>query len=291
MAKADLHTHTTFSDGALTPAALVALGKEVGLDALAITDHDTVDGVPEGIEAGDRLGMLVIPGVEINTEVQGAEVHMLGYFLDVSSEALAVALRNLREGRLRRAEQMVSRLQAVGVPVRLERVLALAGDEGSVGRPHLAQALVELGVATDLSDAFDKYLSRGRVGYMPRPKFTPEQAIATIRAAGGVPVLAHPALSRCDDQIRAWVRAGMRGLEVEHNDQGDEQTMHYRRIARDLGLVATAGSDFHSASGGRVTLGSRTCGWEVIDRLRAEAERVRAEARESATAAVPASSP
>ncbi len=276
MGKADLHVHTTFSDGVLTPTEIVERAHEVGLDAVAITDHDSVAGVPEAAEAGRRLGVQVVPGVEINTDVPGSEVHMLGYFLDIESPALKEALHGLREGRLRRAERMVLLLRRIGVPVRLERVLEIAGGGAAVGRPHVAQAIIELGRASDMNDAFGKYLGRGRPAHAARRKFTPEQAIGIIRAAGGVPVLAHPALSGCDRKVRGWVRAGMRGIEADHSEHQDAQVCAYRRLARDLGLIATAGSDFHGLPGNRTVLGGHTCDTEVVERLRQEAERIRA---------------
>jgi len=274
MAKADLHTHTTFSDGTLTPTQLVEHARAVGLKAIAITDHDAVEGVPEGELAGSARGILVVPGVEINTDIPGTEVHIPGYFVDVRAEALCEALRNLREGRVRRAERMVERLHSNGVPVALERVLAIANGVGAVGRPHVARAIVEAGWAENIGDAFEKYLKPGRAAYVPRQRFTPEEAIAVVRDAGGVPVLAHPGASACDERIPEWVRAGLRGLEVDHPQHGPEQVTHYRRLARDLGLVATAGSDFHAPREGAPGLGDHPCGLEVVERLREEAERL-----------------
>lgn len=274
MKRADLHTHTVFSDGALRPAELVEEACRAGLQAIAITDHDAVEGVSEGVEAGCRLGITVVPGVEINTDMPGTEVHMLGYYVDAGSEALRESLRRLREGRLLRAGDIVARLRASGVPVRLERVLEIADGVGAVGRPHVAEAIVELGRADDIRDAFEKYLKRGRPGYVPRPKFAPEQAIAVIREAGGVPVLAHPALSRCDERIADWVHTGLRGLEVDHSRHMPEEVTRYRQMADTLGLIATAGSDFHGLPSGDVALGERTCGMDVIDRLREESARI-----------------
>lgn len=270
MGKADLHAHTTCSDGVLSPAEVVEQARQAGLAAVGITDHDSVDGVPEGLEAGRRLGIQVVPGVEINTDVPGSEVHVLGYFLNAEAPALQAELRRLRDGRLHRAERMVAQLQAIGVPVRLERVLEIAGGHAAIARPHVAQALIEMGAATDVQDAFARYLERGMPGYVSRMRFTPEQAIALVRDAGGVPVLAHPGLSGCDEKIHDWVRAGLRGLEVDHPAHGDEDVARYRRMARDLGLIATSGSDFHGPGVSGVSLGERTCGTEIVEKLARE---------------------
>ncbi|HOJ23558.1 MAG TPA: PHP domain-containing protein [Armatimonadota bacterium] len=276
MQRADLHTHTTFSDGTLTPAEVVAHARELGLAAVGITDHDAIDGVAEALEAGERLGVTVVPGVEVNTDVPGSEVHMLGYFIDIDSSTLREALKGLREGRLRRAEQIVTKLRGVGVPVELERVLAIADGVGAVGRPHIARAIVEAGFAADISDAFDRYLSPGRPAHVPRPRFTPEEAIVAIREGGGAPVLAHPASAGRDECLRDWMRLGLVGIEADHTSHRPDEVLHYYRIARELGLIATAGSDFHGSPGTGAPLGERTCGLEVIDRLREAAERIRA---------------
>lgn len=279
MGKADLHVHTTFSDGVLTPTQLVARARAAGLQAVAITDHDAVEGVPEAMLAGSEHGVLVVPGVEINTDVPGTEVHILGYFLDVDSPRLRESLQGLREGRLRRAERMVERLHENGVPIALERVLAIADGVGAVGRPHVAQAIVELGAAENIGDAFEKYLKPGRPAYVPRQRFTPEEAITAVRDAGGVPVLAHPGASDRDECLREWIRAGLRGLEAEHPQHRPEQMAHYRRLARDLGLIATAGTDFHGPREGAPDLGDYACDLTTVERLRAEADRIRAAAR------------
>ncbi|MFN8540298.1 MAG: PHP domain-containing protein [Thermomicrobiales bacterium] len=188
----DLHTHSTASDGMLAPARLVALAVERGLRVLALTDHDTVGGVPEASAAAAATTTLrFIPGVELSTHVDAGEVHMLGYFIDPANQTLIDSLARFREAREGRAEGMVERLSAAGAPIRLERVLELAAG-GSIGRPHVARALVEAGHAQSVGDAFDRWLVRGRPGYVERFKLTPADAVRLIREVGGVPVLAHP---------------------------------------------------------------------------------------------------
>ncbi|MDH7568138.1 MAG: PHP domain-containing protein [Armatimonadota bacterium] len=273
--RADLHTHTTFSDGALTPAQLVALAQEMGLAAVGVTDHDSVDGVPEAMEAGQRLGVWVVPGVEISTEASEQEVHLLGYFLDPYHAPLRAALRQLREGRLRRGEEMVTRLRALGIDVDMKRLLELAGEQGSVGRPHLAQALVELGAAESIDEAFRLYLRRGRPAYVRRQKLAPEQAISLVRDAGGVPVLAHPAPAQRDECIPGWVRTGLCGIETRHPDHDEEDVIRYCDLARRFGLIATAGSDFHRHEGRRRRLGACTSPLSVVKRLEKAAAAIR----------------
>ena len=187
----DLHTHSTASDGLLTPAQLVALAVERGLRVLALTDHDTVAGVAEAAAAAATSGLRFIPGVELSTHVDAGEVHMLGYFIDPADPALLDALAQFRDARAGRADAMVTRLTAAGAPITVARVLEFAAG-GSIGRPHVARALVEAGHASSINDAFDRWLVRGRPGYVERFKLTPPDAVRLIRAAKGVPVLAHP---------------------------------------------------------------------------------------------------
>src|SRR5512146_2220977 len=183
----DLHTHSTASDGLLAPAELVRQAHEAGLDLIGLVDHDTTGGLAEAQAAGTRLGVTIIPGVEINTDLRsGGEAHVLGYYLSPGDPSLTASLGALRDARERRGERMANRLRDAGYPITWERVRELAG--GAVGRPHVARALIEAGYATDVSDAFARYLSRGKVGFVPRYKLAPEDAIHIIRAARGIPV-------------------------------------------------------------------------------------------------------
>lgn len=241
----DLHTHSTASDGMVAPARLVALAVARGLRVLALTDHDTVAGIAEASAAAAAAGLRFVPGVELSTHVEAGEVHMLGYYIDPADATLLAALAHFREAREGRAEAMVARLRAAGAPIRLERVLELAGG-GSIGRPHVARALVEAGHATSIGDAFERWLVRGRPGYVERFKLAPADAVRLIRRVGGVPVLAHP---HSADDLAALLPdlldAGLAGLECYYGDYDEARRAEYLALARRYNLVPTGGTDFH----------------------------------------------
>lgn len=265
----DLHTHTTASDGALAPAALVALAAERGLRYLAVTDHDTVAGIEAALAAGERLGVAVIPGVELGTDLPHAEVHVLGYFVDPRDPAFNEQLALMRDSRVGRARAMVKKLAALGIPIRFERVREIAG-EGAVGRPHVARALVEAGYVASVAEAFDRYLGRNGPAYAERYKLTPVEAVRTIRRAGGLPGLAHPALPGPDGQLvegfdvdallDELVPAGLAAIECYYAGYPPELTERLLGYARRYGLVPTGGSDFH---GGGVHEGAELGGVAV----------------------------
>ena len=243
----DLHLHTTASDGAYAPAAVVALARERGLQTIAITDHDSVEGVAEALAAAGH-GLEVIAGVEINTDIPQSEVHILGYYVDYRHAELRDVLQRLRDFRRDRARRMVEKLNRLGMPLDWQRVAALAGD-GAVGRPHVAQALVERGYVADVSQAFDLYIGREGPAYVERYKLTPTEATRLIVRAGGLPVLAHPSglanLTLLLDELTA---AGLVGLEAYYTGYLPEETQSLLALAQKYGLVATGGSDFHGGS-------------------------------------------
>lgn len=256
MNQVDLHTHTSASDGAFTPTQLVQRACRLGLKVLAITDHDTVSGVVEGQRAGAACGLEVIAGVEINTDVPKAELHVLGYFVDPNHAELNEQLTRIREGRVNRAKSMAERLGEAGAPVRFERILEIAG-EGSVGRPHVAQALLEAGHVTSYSEAFQKYIGRDSPCYVERMKFSPAEACALIRRAGGLPVLAHP-IARTDkygkmiipvmeaDLLSGMLDEGLMGLEVYYNGYDAIEIEYLLGLTRKYDLLVTGGTDFHN---------------------------------------------
>jgi predicted metal-dependent phosphoesterase TrpH len=254
MNQVDLHCHTTASDGALSPAELVARGAALGLRVLAITDHDSTDGVTEALVAGAKYGVTVISGVEINSDVPGSEVHILGYFVDHTDPALNEALLRLRDGRVGRARRMAELLTEMGAPVCFERILELAGD-GAVCRPHVAQALVEAGHAATFEDAFARYIGRNGPAYVERLKLTPVEACGLIRSAGGLPVLAHPVyFDRFGKMKTAFdpesglaelKAAGLAGIEVYYPGYDALAIEYLLSRARRFGLLVTGGSDFH----------------------------------------------
>ncbi len=266
----DLHTHSTASDGLLAPARLVALAIERGLRVLALTDHDTVGGVAEASQAAAGTDLRFIPGVELSTYVEAGEVHMLGYFIDPANPTLLEALGRFREAREGRAEGMVTRLRSAGASIRLERVLELAAG-GSIGRPHVARALVESGHATSVGDAFDRWLVRGRPGYVERFKLTPPDAVKLIREVGAVPVLAHPhSAADLAGLLPELLAAGLAGLECYYGDYDDDRRDEYLRLARRHNLVPTGGTDFHGTGAAhRRPLGNTYVPLESVEALAA----------------------
>ena len=247
VSEVDLHLHTTASDGLLTPRALVKAAAASGLRTIAITDHDTTDGVAEATAAATGLGSLtVIPGVELSTAPDPVECHMLGYFVAIAEPVMVSRLRELRLGRTDRGRAMVERLATLGLPLRWERVEQLAG--GSVGRPHIARAMVERSYVETVAEAFDRYIGKGRPAYVDRPTLTPTEAVELIHGAGGVAVVAHPLsplIPDLDVFLRRLVAVGLDGLEVYYGDYTPAQVAELREVARRHGLIATGGSDFH----------------------------------------------
>ncbi|BAS27555.1 PHP domain-containing protein [Limnochorda pilosa] len=245
---ADLHVHSNASDGRREPAQVVEEARASGLRVVALTDHDTVAGIAAAQEAGRRMGVEVIPGLEVSAAWAGHEVHLLGYFVDVHSPALARHVALFQRQRRRRARLMVSRLAALGYPVEWARVRELAGS-GSVGRPHVARALLEKGYVGRLNQAFDQFLAEGRPAYVPHARLSVREGIRLIGAAGGVAVLAHPYLAQVDGLIPLMRGQGLVGLEVAHPSHGPSEQERYLRLARHLGLLPTGGSDAHGSAG------------------------------------------
>lgn len=261
----ELHAHTHFSDGTLSPAALVELALERGLAALAVTDHDSVEGVAPAIAAA--AGRLeIVPGIEISSTLEGFDLHVLGYFVDAGSESLARRLAKFREERRERARAILDRLATLGAAVPAEEVFAAAGP-GVVGRPHIAQALLRAGHVPSIEVAFQRFLGGRGSAFVPRPAFHSTEAVEVIREAGGVAVLAHPSLvpRRLVEQLAA---AGLTGLEVWHPQHGTAAQRQWREVARDLDLVASGGSDFHGPHRG-AGLGEMPVPERVLDELRA----------------------
>jgi predicted metal-dependent phosphoesterase TrpH len=241
----DLHTHTTASDGLLTPTQLVEHAAAAGLRAIAVTDHDTTAGLAEAIAAGRERGIEVVPGVEISTSHAGLEVHLLGYFVEVGSADFERLLASRREDRDGRAREMVDRLREQGVRIEYEDVLREAG-RGAVGRPHVAAALVTKGWVRTKQEAFDRWLADGRSCAVPKPVFPLAEAIALLQGMGAVPVCAHPGLLKRRELLEEMPAMGLLGVEVYYPKHQPEQQRELLDFARARGLVATGGSDFHS---------------------------------------------
>lgn len=272
--RVDLHTHSTASDGGLTPRRLVAAALRAGLKGLALTDHDTVAGLPAFLRAGARAGLAVLGGVEISVEHPGT-FHLLGLNVAGGPE-IPAALERLQAFRLERNRRMVERLAAQGFQVSWEELMAKAGN-GQLGRPHFAALLVAKGYFATSGEVFDKLLGKGRPGYVDKTRLTPEAGLALVREAGWVSVLAHPvSLGLPPDHWPALLTdltdRGLAGLEVYHPSHGPDETSFFRNLARQFGLVPTAGSDFHGALKPGVPLDwVRThadLGWEMVETLR-----------------------
>jgi len=242
----DLHLHTLASDGRLSPTELIQLVAKQGLETISITDHDSTEGLAEAYEAAKEFPyMRIIPGIEMSADIPGDEVHVLGYFLDYHDVEFQGMLTELRRGRVGRAQVMVEKLIALGKPVEWERVLHFAGD-GTVGRPHIALAMVEAGYFKEPKEAFEEYLGNDGLAYYDRPKLNPTESVAMIRKVGGVPVLAHPTfMNDMEAGIASLKKEGLVGMEVYYAQYDDDTVRHLARLAREYDLIPCGGSDYH----------------------------------------------
>jgi predicted metal-dependent phosphoesterase TrpH len=246
VSKVDLHIHSTASDGKFSPAEIVKKSAELGLTVIAITDHDTVDGVLPALEAAKAFPQLrVIPGVEISTYVATGEVHVLGYFIDYTNQELCSTLSRMRNSRRERARQMVAKLKNLGLQVDWSRVTELAGS-GSIGRPHIAQAMLEKGYIKSFKEAFTRYIGLGGPAYVEREKISPAEAVELILRADGLPVLAHPlTIDDPEAMVMELKNSGLVGIEVYYHDCTDEEINRLTKLADRYSLIMTGGSDFH----------------------------------------------
>lgn len=271
MSRIDLHLHTTHSDGSLRPSEVLTLAKQANVRALAITDHDITTGIPEAMATGETLGIEVIPGVEISSFDGKSELHILGYCVRWQDAAFNQRLATLRESRHRRNPLIIERLREAGLDVNYEEVRALAGTE-SVGRPHIAQLLMQKKYVSSAKEAFDRYLAEGRPAYVARELPTPAEAISWIREAKGVAVLAHPTwVKESGEGLRTCVttlkEAGLGGIEVHYSTHSKSQTAGYLDLAHRLDLLITGGSDFHGLTKPDIEVGSGRGDLQVNPRL------------------------
>ena len=262
----DLHVHTTFSDGDMSPTEVVEAACEIGLAGIAIADHDEMAGIDEAIEAGKTCGLRVLPAVEFSTYEGKADIHILGYLLDTKNEELGEHLAKFRDARRNRGIKMVERLREMGIDIEVDSVLKIAGD-GAVGRPHIAQALLKTGAIANYEEAFRRYIGFHSPAYVQKYQLRPSEAFDIIKEAGGVGVLAHPGTLKRDDLIPGFVAAGMRGIEVYHPKHNKWLVDRYKQITEKLGLVATGGSDSHGRKDGVLMLGSCTVPLSTVEAL------------------------
>ena len=267
MSRYDLHVHTTASDGVYSSQEIIAMAKAAGLAGIAITDHDTMAGVAAAQHWGQAAGLTVVPGVELSTMHESAEIHILGYYLSDQIDWVQEKLINLQSGRLTRITRMVDKLLEYGCRLSIDEVMVLAGA-GSVGRPHVAQALLNKGYVSSVQEAFQKYIGRGRPAYIDREKFSPEDAVSFVIAAGGIPVIAHPGLAKADFLIKHLAERGLKGIEVYHPDHTPEMAGKYLQMAAEMGLLVTGGSDFHGIDHApELVLGCRTVDGQVLQQM------------------------
>lgn len=271
----DLHTHSTYSDGTLTPAELVRAAKAARLDVIALTDHDTTDGVPEAVAEGRRIGLEVIPGIELSSSVasptgQESEMHILGYFLRCDDAHFQNTLALLRKERVGRGIKILAKLAELGMPLN-DTKWGESDDGKSFGRPHIARALVAAGHVGSVQEAFNRYLSDGKPAFVPKPMPSPAECIRMIRRVGGLAVLAHPMFG-APRQKQGWealIKAGLNGIEAYHSQHSANQIREYVALAREFDLLVTGGSDFHAFDGSkRGQLGEVHIPEELLEALR-----------------------
>ncbi|RKD24058.1 phosphatase [Ammoniphilus oxalaticus] len=275
----DLHTHTTASDGTYSPEQSVKRAKQKGLQALAITDHDTVGGVREAIVAGQKWGVEIIPGIEISSVHEGQDIHVLGYFVDYEDTRFLNRLTELRNVRNKRNQMMIAKFNELGIKIDLEEVQQKSKmPGGSIGRPHFAEALIDKGIVATMKEAFDVYLGQTGKAYVNPPRLTPQEAIYLIKDAGGVPVLAHPGIYDNEELVEQLLRNGLVGIEVYHPDHRPEQEEYFAALAVKYSVIQTAGSDFHGERNGVIfhgDLGSKSTGYETVSQLQQASKEIR----------------
>jgi predicted metal-dependent phosphoesterase TrpH len=277
---ADLHLHTNFSDGTYTPEELAAHGRRLGFRALALSDHDTVEGCTRMAQACEANGIEFIPAAELTAELDGHELHLLSYYVDTTNAKLLVELAKFQEVRQNRIREMVTRINSLNVPLRVEAVFELANCRAP-GRPHVARALVKHGYCYNLDEAFDRFLKKGKPAWVPKFKMSALHAVELIHQAGGVAVMAHPGLNRCDNLIPALADCGLDGLECYHTKHSFAESEHYLKIAEREQLLVTGGSDCHGLSKGKPLIGGVKLPYWRVEELKKRAERNAARAQQS----------
>jgi hypothetical protein len=260
---ADLHIHTKASDGKITAEEAVLLAHRMGLAAISIADHDTVEGVEAALRVSKEYGIEIIPGVELSSEIKGVELHLLGYFIDWRDKWFRNKLREFQAARKDRAQRIIEKLQDLGMEIPYEAVLALDGRV--LGRPHIAQVMLDHGYVKTIDEAFDRYLGLGKPAYVEKFPLSPKEAINIIKRMNGVPVLAHPVFAQADDMLPELIELGLQGLEVYHSKHDAQTTSYYEQLAQKYGLLMTGGSDAH---GSEAPVGSVRVPYSLVEELK-----------------------
>ncbi|MFH1640943.1 MAG: PHP domain-containing protein [Candidatus Omnitrophota bacterium] len=264
---ADLHLHTCFSDGTYTPKELIRESAKVGFSAIAVVDHDSVEGIAETMEIAGSNDIELLPGVELSAEHEGTEIHILGYLIDYKSNTLKEELESLKKNRYERIFKITDKLKELGVALNPESVFDIA-RQGTVGRLHIARAMVKEGLINSTSEAFQKYIGDKCPAYVCGFKFTPAEAIKLIKEAKGIPVLAHPFTLRNDKLIPEFVEKGLMGLEVYYPEHSQSMVNFYLELARKLNLLVTGGSDCHGNAKPEAKIGSIKIPYELVEKLK-----------------------
>lgn len=268
---ADLHIHTMASDGLITPEEVVKQAHTAGLAAVSIADHDSVGGIESALEAGEKYGVEVIPGVELSSEIKGSELHVLGYYIDWQSKWFRDKLLLFQDARIDRARRIVEKLRKLGMDISYDMVTALDGKV--LGRPHIARVLLDRGYVKTEDEAFKRYLALGKPAYVEKYQLSPAEAIKMIKRVNGVPVLAHPVFAHADDMFPELVELGLCGIEVYHSKHDAQATKYYEQLAQKYGLLIVGGSDSH---GSKIPVGNVRVPYSLVEKLKMERDSIQA---------------
>lgn len=272
--KADLHVHTFLSDGTFSPQEVVSYAKEIGLSAVAITDHDCVDGIEPALNFSKSNQLEIIPGVELTAEDVKSEIHILGFFIDWKKSWFLEKLKKLCQVRLNRMKEMIDKLSKHGFTISLEDLLKVSGPSGVVGRLHLAQLLHKKKYVSSLEEAFKKYIGDKAPFYVKKVNLSYQEAIETILNLGGIPVLAHPHLLHRDELIPSFIKAGLKGIEVYHSEHPNKVSRYYEGLAQKYNLLITGGSDCHGSGKGRILMGGVKVSYHLVEKLKEAKENL-----------------